>query len=385
MEASSSKISIGGTARIVDNQAIVISAIQMTSTNDKIVNLQKTTSLVERAREGGSTLVCLPECSSFMGSPNVEQQQPPTSSGSVVVDTKGNPTKVVDAAESMDGPYVQALCDLAKRCAVWLSVGGFPERVPDQNKVYNTHFIISPEGRVVQPVYRKIHLFDNPLTGLVESKTTESGETLCAVDIGFARIGMTVCYDLRFPEMYGALCRQLPPVDDVATSSSSGSRHSSPHPQYGLGAEIVLVPSAFTVPTGQAHWLTLLRARAIENQCYVVAAAQVGRHNDRRESYGESVIINPWGEVLAKAPNIAENKRRLEGTATAGDGSPCAFLKETIPSTTPTPNDESSVVHTDDGSICFAVFDRAFLLKTRAGMPVESHRRPDIYYPPSKL
>jgi predicted amidohydrolase len=319
-----------------------------------------------------------------MGSPNVEQQSQ-TSSGSLYVDTNGNPTRVVDAAESIDGPYVQTLCDLAKRCAVWLSVGGFPERVPEQEKVYNTHFLISPAGNVVQPIYRKIHLFDNPLTGLMESKTTEAGGMLCVVDIGFARVGLTVCYDLRFPELYGALCRRLPDDDSSAPSSSSSSGTHSPHPYYGLGAEIVLVPSAFTVPTGQAHWLTLLRARAIENQCYVVAAAQVGRHNERRESYGESVIINPWGQVLAKATNIAENNRRLEGTTVVDTGTAsCVFLKEIIPSTTlsPTPpTDESDVVHTEHGSICFAVFDRAFLTKTRAGMPVESHRRPDIYYP----
>ena len=143
------------------------------------------------------------------------------------------------------------------------------------------------------------------------------------------------------------------------------------------------------VPTGEAHWLTLLRARAIENQCYMIAAAQVGQHNEKRSSWGETVIIDPWGRVVAKAPTIHEHNQRLQSKETA-----CVFLKETIPAMAPntteeegktfTPSRSGDVIHTPEGTICFAVFDRALLLKTRAGMPVESHRRSDLYYP-SKL
>ena len=135
--------------------------------------------------------------------------------------------------------------------------------------------------------------------------------------------------------------------------------------------------------------MTLLRARAIENQCYVVAAAQVGRHNDKRESWGESVIIDPWGTVLARAPNTHEHAARDIGKAPADVA--CAFLKETVPASAPGSGGEEEappqdgVVHTEHGTVIFGFFDRALLQKTRGSMPVESHRRPDVYYPPSKL
>ena len=136
--------------------------------------------------------------------------------------------------------------------------------------------------------------------------------------------------------------------------------------------------------------MTLLRARAIENQCYVIAAAQVGQHNEKRSSWGETTIIDPWGRVIAKAPTIHEHNQRLQNKEM-----PCVFLKETVPTVaTNVPEGEKvipstlsrngDVVHTEEGTICFAVFDRTLLLKTRTGMPVESHRRSDLYYP-SKL
>jgi deaminated glutathione amidase len=245
----------------------VLAAVQMTSTNDKALNLLATIRLVECAAANGAFLVSLPECSSFIGG------------GVDNIPKNSAPIDAVTASEKLDGTYARALCELASRLKIWLSVGGFPETIAHENladvplrptKVYNTHFMISPAG-IVTDIYRKIHLFDCPLVGLVESAKVEPGASLTVADCVFARIGLTTCYDLRFPELYGALCRPL--VSDRPTDSPTTNWNFD---NSGLGAEIVLIPSAFTVTTGIAHWETLLRARAIENQCYVVAAAQIG-------------------------------------------------------------------------------------------------------------
>lgn len=241
----------------------MLAAVQMTSTSDKRHNLQATIRLVECAAANGAVLVSLPECSSFIGG------------GTDDVNKNRAQVDAAIASEKLDGPYTLALCELASRLKVWLSVGGFPEMITREyqadessrpTKGYNTHFMISPAG-VVTDIYRKIHLFDCPLVGLMESAKVEPGASLTVADCGFARIGLTTCYDLRFPELYGALCRPLVPYDSILDGKFYNR---------GLGAEIVLIPSAFTVTTGIAHWETLLRARAIENQCYVVAAAQIG-------------------------------------------------------------------------------------------------------------
>lgn len=241
----------------------MLAAIQMTSSSDKSLNLRATTRLVECAAANGAFLVSLPECSSFIGG------------GIDDMEKNSTPIDAVTVSEKLDGPYALALCELASRLKIWLSVGGFPETIAQENladvsyrptKGYNTHFMISPAG-ILTDIYRKIHLFDCPLVGLFESAKVEPGASLTVADCGFARIGLTTCYDLRFPELYGALCRPLQ-FDSPTYTGNADNR--------GLGAEIVLIPSAFTVTTGIAHWETLLRARAIENQCYVVAAAQIG-------------------------------------------------------------------------------------------------------------
>ena len=264
----------------------MLAAVQMTSTNDKIANLQTTIHLVERAAKNGAIFVSLPECSSFIGGG--------VSDGIL---SKDCPIDAAAAAETLDGVYASKLCELASTQNIWLSVGGFPEKIIEESaatqedgsgdtspeasnirqaKVYNTHFLISPLG-VITNVYRKIHLFDSPMAGLMESKSTEAGSTLEVADCGFARVGLTTCYDLRFPELYGALCRPL--ESEISTSTVEDSIDALSVRGFGLGAEIVLVPSAFTVATGTAHWEVLLRARAIENQCYIVAAAQTGQRN----------------------------------------------------------------------------------------------------------
>jgi deaminated glutathione amidase len=251
----------------IEMTTTMLAAIQMTSTNHKQSNLDKTIRLVDFAAANGAVFIALPECSSFIGGGTDSESQ-----------ENGQHLDAIAASERLDGPYALALCELASRLNVWLSVGGFPEKIDHVNesgtvdkrqslKVYNTNFMISPVG-LITSVYRKIHLFDSPMAGLIESKNTAAGDALVIADCGFARVGLTTCYDLRFPELYGALCRPLDNSDDAQQDSKSA--------MCGLGAEIVLVPSAFTVTTGIAHWETLLRARAIENQCYIVAAAQIG-------------------------------------------------------------------------------------------------------------
>jgi len=190
---------------------------------------------------------------------------------------------------------VDGLKYIARESGLWISAGGIheagaPPYLDDDNdntanaRVYNTHIIIDKRGEIVCS-YRKIHLFEVSIPSkqlrLKESETTAPGsEIVVCKDSPLGTLGLSTCYDLRFPEQYIELAKR--------------------------GAQILLVPSAFTVPTGQAHWHTLLRARAIENQCYVLAAAQYGVHNAKRTSYGHSIAIDPWGVVIADAGGIDE-------------------------------------------------------------------------------
>lgn len=236
--------------------------VQMCSRNDKDVNFDECARLVGEAAAAGCQLVAFPENFAFMGARPGESQA---------------------AAEALDGPTMARYCDLARQHGVWLSLGGFQE--PPQGeassegegaKIFNTHVVIDAEGKVVA-AYRKIHLFDAPFTGLVESKQARPGSEVVWCDSPIGRLGVTICYDMRFPELYQRL-------------------------RFEHGCEVLLMPSAFTMETGEAHWEPLLRARAIECQCFVVAAAQAGRHNEdgnRRTSWGHSIAIDPWGRVLA--------------------------------------------------------------------------------------
>lgn len=241
-----------------------IGLVQMRSVNDKEKNFEVCAGLVEKAKEQGCQLVAFPECFSFIAA---------------------GPGQAAAAAEPLEGPTMKKYCKLAETHKVWLSLGGFQE-LPDPSeqadkaesgaaKFLNTHVIVDAGGNIVAS-YRKIHLFDVPFTGLMESKQSVAGKEVVACDSPVGKLGVTVCYDLRFPELYQRL-------------------------RFNLGCEVLLVPSAFTMVTGAAHWETLMRARAIECQCYVIAAAQAGRHNEdgnRRESYGHSVAIDPWGRIL---------------------------------------------------------------------------------------
>ncbi|MBL92771.1 MAG: hydrolase [Myxococcales bacterium] len=228
---------------------------QMTATEHMEDNLAACERLVQAASQAGAQMLCLPENFSFLG---VEDQ-----------DNK-------KVADTLDGSSLKPFLALARKHQLWLSLGGYPEKNPNSDRPFNTHLLVTPEGQI-ESTYQKTHLFDVTLpTGqeLKESKGITPGDRLEVTKTPMGTFGLSVCYDLRFPELYVAL-RQL-------------------------GANILLIPAAFTTPTGMAHWETLLRARAIENQCYVVAAAQVGRHNKNRHSYGHAMIIDPWGTVIAQ-------------------------------------------------------------------------------------
>ena len=229
---------------------------QMRATNDLEANFETCSTLASAAASQGCSILFLPECFAYIG-------------------IAGNDALAV--MEPLDGPLMARYRQLAKDTGVWLSLGGFPETGPDADHRYNTHVLVDSDGDV-RASYRKIHLFDVDIPNgpvLMESKTASPGDAIVAADSPIGRLGMTVCYDLRFPELYSRL------------------RHE-------MGAQIMLVPSAFTKPTGEAHWEVLLRARAIETQSYVIAAAQAGVHSEKRESYGHAIIIDPWGKVLAK-------------------------------------------------------------------------------------
>jgi nitrilase len=270
-----------------------VAAVQMRSVGDLMTNLTACGALAAQAVAEGARLVVLPECFSFLG--------------------RGEGDKLA-AAEVLDhrtGPVMTMLRDLATKHGIWLIGGGTPEVVAgDPKRTYNTAVVVDPSGNLVAR-YRKIHLFDvdippevgtdEPNAGrrpglgatLRESDATAAGEDLVVVDIEGAPIGLSICYDLRFPELYRRLVRDM-------------------------GAQVVVVPSAFTAHTGAAHWHVLMRARAIENQVWVVAPAQWGKHNDKRESYGHSLIVDPWGVVVReRADGDAVLTATLDGAEVA--------------------------------------------------------------------
>jgi predicted amidohydrolase len=233
--------------------------IQLNSGSDAAANLSATERMVHRAAGYGARLVATPENTNFLG-PHPEK---------------------VRRAETLDGPTCTRFATLAAECGVFLLLGSFNERSPDPERCFNTSVLFGPGGGRLA-VYRKLHLFDVDLgSGLAfaESDTVRAGAEAVTVPTELGRLGMSICYDLRFPELYRTL------VD--------------------AGAEVLCAPSAFTLTTGRDHWEPLLRARAIESQCYLLAPAQWGRHDDQglRESYGHAAIVDPWGQVIAAAPD----------------------------------------------------------------------------------
>jgi predicted amidohydrolase len=233
-------------------------AIQLSTTGDKAANLEKAEHLIRLAAARGAHLVALPE----------------------VFNWRGKRIEEAAAAESLDGVTLTLMTGLARELEIHLLAGSITERAAGQPKNYNTSVLIGPDGRQLA-VYRKIHLFDVDLPGRVtikESDAKVAGTEVVSADTALGRVGLSVCYDLRFPELY----RQLA----------------------FAGARILTIPSAFTFPTGEAHWDVLIRARAIENQSYVIAPAQFGPNVHGFSDYGNSMIVDPWGRVLARAADM---------------------------------------------------------------------------------
>jgi predicted amidohydrolase len=233
---------------------LLAAAVQMTSTSDVEKNLATAERLVEEAARRGASFVGLPENFAYLRSEG---------------------EKVVEA-QALDGPWVRRMADLARRLRVTLLLGSLPERIEGDARVRNASVLLGPEGQTLA-VYRKIHLFDIDLPGmehLRESRSVVPGEEIVVARAPFGPLGLTICYDLRFPELYRELVRR--------------------------GARVLAVPSAFTERTGKAHWEVLLRARAIENLAYVVAPAQVGTHAPGRASHGHALVVDPWGDVIAQ-------------------------------------------------------------------------------------
>ena len=231
---------------------VIVAAVQMVSSPNIEENLADAARLVAQAAGAGARVVALPENVAIMG--------------------RDERDKVLVREPEGDGPIQRALGAMAARERVWLVAGTVPLAANDPGKVRAACLVYDDSGRQ-RARYDKMHLFGftSGTERYAEANTIERGEHVVAVDSPFGRLGLSVCYDVRFPELY----RALGPCD------------------------ILFVPSAFTVVTGRAHWEVLLRARAIENQAYVIAPAQGGQHANGRATYGHSMIVDPWGQVLA--------------------------------------------------------------------------------------
>ncbi len=270
-----------------------VACVQLNSRDDVAANVATAVALIGEAGEAGARLVALPETWTF----------------------KGRSDGMLVAAQAPDGPANTAAAAAASRYGMWLLAGSIYEPAPDAQRVYNTSALFGPDGEL-RAVYRKVHLFDAVSDGMVyrESDEVAAGNELVTASLhvpGAAPVtaGLSICYDLRFPELHRSLAL--------------------------LGARLLLVPSAFTAFTGAAHWEVLLRARAVENGCFVIAPDQVGEHLPGRTCFGHSMVVDPWGDVLAE---------RAEGVG-----------------------------------LCVADLDLARVDEVRAQVPSMQNRRPDAY------
>jgi len=246
-------------------EPIKVAVVQTCSTEDVAANLARSAELVRAARADGAHLICLPENVAFL---RIAARE--------------------NFGEPLDGRIVGFYADLAREVQAGILLGSYQQNSDESHRVYNTSVLLGPDGKVISK-YEKIHLFDIDIPGQVslrESDHIKPGAETVTGDLFGTCFGLSICYDLRFPELYRKLL--------------------------DAGAEVLLIPAAFTLQTGKDHWEVLLRARAIENQCYVLAPGQWGHHGGTRNSYGHSVIIDPWGHVIAKVSD--------------GEGFACAWL-----------------------------------------------------------
>ncbi|GAN04099.1 hydrolase nit2 [Mucor ambiguus] len=269
---------------------------QFCATASIVANKSICIDLIKKAARQGASMIFLPEASDFI-SRNAQEAK--------------DLTTTLNTSE-----FIQGVQNEAAASGIWVSVGVHESTTAaESDKIYNTHVLIDSSG-TIKSAYRKIHLFDVDIAGgprLVESDTTEKGDTVgCPEMTPLGKLGLQTCYDMRFSEASIALRAR--------------------------GAELLAYPSAFTIKTGMAHWEVLLRSRAIETQTYVIAAAQIGQHNEKRASYGNAMIVDPWGTVLARCPDTANKP-----------------------------------------SIAIADIDLDYLARIRTEMPVMNHRRTDLY------
>jgi predicted amidohydrolase len=236
-------------------QPFVAAAVQMTSGPDRGRNLARAGELVAEAAEQKAKLVVLPELFPW----------------------RGPAAEAAEHHETVPGPTTELGAEWARRHAMYICMGSLREASPDPSRAYNTSCVLAPDGSLLAR-YRKVHLFDVDIAGRVSVRESDSllaGDHAVSVTTPLATLGLSICYDLRFPELYRRLALS--------------------------GAEVLLAPSAFTAHTGAAHWEVLCRARAIESQCYLVAANQSGTSSHGFADYGNSMIVDPWGRVLGRA------------------------------------------------------------------------------------
>ena len=238
-----------------------VAALQLCASDDPVANLAITLSMVQQAAEAGAKFIATPEVTNCVSSSRRRQNE-------------------VLALQENDQTLV-AMCTAAAQFGVWISVGSLALKLPDDDRFTNRSFMIDPSGQILAQ-YDKIHMFDVTLSETEQYRESDgyrAGGNAVIADTAFGKIGMTICYDIRFPHLYRGLAKS--------------------------GASILLIPAAFAQPTGRAHWEVLLRARAIETGCFVIAAAQTGEHQTTqgrpRKTYGHSMIVSPWGEIMADA------------------------------------------------------------------------------------